>query len=401
MTLLQYAERMKLLGTETAFAVLDRITSFSPERQRHIISFALGEPDFNTPEHIKRAAISSINANRTHYTPSGGIPPLREAIADFITQSKHIKVNAQNIVVFPAAKLVIGLAMLTCTNPGDEVIYPNPGYPIYESMIKTFGCKAVPAPLLERNQFNYDTNYLRTLITPKTRMIVLNTPNNPTGSVLNDQNLEAIADMALEHDLWILSDEIYSNIIFDNLKFHTIAELSGMQERTIVLDGFSKFFAMTGWRLGFSVTNPQLATSFARWATNLISCTATFIQDAGIVAVKEPKEESLAMVREFQARRDLIHKLLNEIDGISVVKPRGAFYIFANVTKACEKLGLKDSIEFQDYILDKADVAILSRTYFGSRPPDEHDQYVRFSYCISREQIIEGLARIKQAVENP
>lgn len=392
---------MKQLGTETAFQVLERISSFSPERQRHIISFALGEPDFNTPEHIKRAAIASINNNRTHYTPSGGIMPLREAIAEFVTQTKNIKVTPQHICVLPAAKFVIALAITTCTNPGDEVLYPNPGYPIYESMIRTFGCKAVPAPLLEKNQFNYDIDRLRDLITTKTRMIVLNTPNNPTGSVLSDQNLESIAEMALEHDLWILSDEIYSNIIFDGLRYRSIAELPNMQERTIILDGFSKFFAMTGWRLGYSITNPQMATMFSRWATNTISCTATFIQDAGIAAMKEPKNDSDAMVREFQARRDLIHKLLNEIDGISAVKPRGAFYIFANVTKACEKLGLKDSLAFQDYILDKCDVAVLSRTYFGARPPDEKDHYIRFSYCIARDQIIEGLARIKQAVENP
>ncbi len=392
---------MKLLGTETAFSVLERIQSFPAERQKRIISFALGEPDFNTPEHIKRGAIQSINNNRTHYTPSGGIPPLREAIAEFVSQTKHIKVGPEHICVLPAAKYVIALSVLTCTNPGDEVIYPNPGYPIYESMVKTFGCKPVPAPLLEKSNFNYNIDYMRHLITTKTKMIILNTPNNPTGSVLNDDNLIAIAEMAMENDLWVFTDEIYSGIVFDGLKYRSIAEIPGMQDRTIILDGFSKFFAMTGWRLGYSIANPLVTQAFSRWATNTVSCTATFIQDAGIVAMKEPKGESDAMVREFQARRDLVYKLLNEIDGISAVKPRGAFYIFANVTKACEKLGLKDSIAFQNYILDACDVALLSRTYFGSRPADEKDEYVRLSYCISREQISEGLARVKQAVEHP
>ncbi len=398
---MQLADRLKQLGTETAFSVLERIQGFPAERQKRLISFALGEPDFNTPDHIKRAAVQSINNNRTHYTPSGGIPPLREAIAEFVSQTKHIKVGPENICVLPAAKYVIALSVLTCTNPGDEVIYPNPGYPIYESMVKTFGCKPVSAPILERNNFNYDIDHMRHLITPKTKMIMLNTPNNPTGSVLNDENLQAIAEMALDNDLWIFTDEIYSGIVFDGLKYRSITEIPGMQERTIILDGFSKFFAMTGWRLGYSIANAQVTQAFARWATNTVSCTATFIQDAGIAAMKEPKGESEAMVREFQARRDLVYKLLNEIDGISAVKPRGAFYVFANVTKVCQKLGLKDSIAFQNYILDACDVAILSRTYFGSRPVDEKDEYVRLSYCISREQITEGLARIKQAVERP
>lgn len=399
--MVQIADRIDRLGTETAFAVLERIQGFPPERQRRIISFAIGEPDFNTPDHVKRAGIESIQNNRTHYTPSAGILPLREAIASYETSWRGIPVAPEHVTVVPSAKMIIYLAVASCTNPGDEVIYPNPGYPIYESMIRTFGCKPVPAPLVERNQFNYDIDALRHRITPKTTMIIINTPNNPCGSVLSDQNLEAIAELALEHDLWILADEIYNHIIFDGRKFKTIASLPGMQERTIILDGFSKYFAMTGWRIGYAITNPRLAALFARWATNIVSCTATFVQDAALAAMTEPKDVSDAMVREFQARRDIIYKGLNDIEGITAIKPRGAFYIFANVTKACEKLGLKNSLEFQDYILDKCDVAILSRTYFGSKPFDERDHYVRFSYCISREQIQEGLARIKQAVEAP
>ncbi|MHA1682322.1 MAG: pyridoxal phosphate-dependent aminotransferase [Promethearchaeota archaeon] len=398
---MQISERMDRLGTETAFEVLDRISRFTPERQAHVISFAIGEPDFDTPEHIKQAGIDSINANRTHYTPSAGILPLREEIAKFASETRGMSFTADNICVLPSAKLIIFLSIVSCVNPGDEVIYPNPGYPIYESMIRTFGGVPVPATVREADRFNYNTDDLRNLITGKTSMIIVNTPQNPTGSVLSDQNLEAIAEMALENDLWVLADEIYSDIIFDGLTFKSIASLPNMQERTIILDGFSKYFAMTGWRLGYSITNPLLASNFAKWATNTVSCTATFVQDAGLVAMQEPKDTSQAMVREFQARRDLIYKLLNDIDGITAVKPRGAFYIFANVTAACEKLGFKTSLDFQDYILDKCDVAVLSRTYFGSKPPDEGDMYVRFSYCISRDQISEGIARIKDAVENP
>ncbi|MFX0099007.1 MAG: pyridoxal phosphate-dependent aminotransferase [Candidatus Hodarchaeota archaeon] len=398
---MQIADRIDRLGTETAFEVLGRIATFPPERRANIISFAIGEPDFDTPEHIKRAGVESIQNNRTHYTPSAGIMPLREAIATWASETKDMTIKPEHVTVLPSAKFIIFLAIASCTNPGDEVIYPNPGYPIYESQIKTFGCKPVPALIKEEDEFNYNTDYLRGLITGKTRMIIINTPQNPTGSVLSDQNIEAIAEMALENNLWVLSDEIYSNIIFDNRRFRSIAALPGMQERTIILDGYSKYFAMTGWRLGYSITNPNLADIFSRWATNTISCTATFVQDAGLAGMTEPKDASNTMVREFQARRDLIHQGLNDIEGFSAVKPRGAFYIFANVTGACQKFGFKNSTQLQDYILDKCDVAVLSRNYFGSKPPEEEQYYIRFSYCISREQISAGLKRIKDAIENP
>ncbi|MBD3187010.1 aminotransferase class I/II-fold pyridoxal phosphate-dependent enzyme [Candidatus Bathyarchaeota archaeon] len=396
---MQISNRMQLLGTETAFEVLERISRFPDERRENVISFAIGEPDFDTPEHIKQAAIESINSNRTHYTPSAGIMPLREAIATFASESRHMTFTPENVTVLPSAKFIIFLSLATCMNRGDEVIYPNPGYPIYESLIRTLGGNPVPAWCQEKDSFNYNTDDLRNLITDKTSMLIINTPQNPTGSVLSDENIVAIAEMALEHDLWVLADEIYSDIIFDGLEFKSIAQLPNMQERTIILDGYSKYFAMTGWRLGYALTNPEIASHFSRWATNTVSCTATFVQDAGVVAMKEPKDSSEAMVREFQARRDITHRLLNEIEGISAVKPRGAFYIFANVSEACEKLGFKTSLEFQDYILEKCDVAVLSRTYFGSKPPQEREHFVRLSYCISREQITEGLARVKEAVE--
>ncbi|MHA1338800.1 MAG: pyridoxal phosphate-dependent aminotransferase [Promethearchaeota archaeon] len=396
---MKFADRMNLLGTETAFSVLAEIQNFPPERKANVISFAIGEPDFNTPEHIKNAAIESIKNNRTHYTPSAGIPELRKAIADYVKVQKNIEVGVENICVLPSAKFVINLAILSCTDPGDEVIYPNPGYPIYESQIRVFGCKPISAPLVEEEDFNYDVDKLRNLINDKTKMIILNNPNNPCGSVLTEKQLEAIREIALEHDLWILSDEIYCNLVYDGLKFRSIAELPDMQERTIILDGFSKFFAMTGWRLGYVIANPRVIEYFARWVTNTVSCTATFVQDAGVAAMTQPMDPSWAMVRQFEERRNLICDLINDIDGMHVKRPKGAFYVFANITEACKKLGFKDSLEFQNKLLEAKDVAVLSRIFFGRRDPDETEEYIRFSYCVSKEDIIKGMKRIKEFVE--
>jgi aspartate/methionine/tyrosine aminotransferase len=397
---MKIADRMNLLGTETAFRVLQQIQNFPPERRKRVISFALGEPDFNTPEHIKQAGIRGIEQNHTHYVTSAGIPELREVIADFASKQRNIKITPDMITVFNSGKMTIGLSVLTCMNQGDEVIYPNPGYPIYESMIRTFGGKPVPALLREDDNWNYDTDRLRNMITDKTKMIVLNSPQNPTGGLLSKQNLSAIAEICLDNDLWVLSDEIYGEFVYDpNYEFHSITEIPGMQERTIILDGFSKYYAMTGWRLGYSISSPEIAKHMANWATNFISCAPHFVQDAGIAAMREGKTESDLMIKTFKERRDLICDLLNAIPGISVKKPRGAFYLFANVTEACKNLGLKDALAFQQFILDKADVAILARAFFGSRDPDERGEFVRFSYCVSTEDIINGCERMKAAVE--
>jgi len=393
---MKYAERMNRLGTETAFEVLRRIQDLPAEIQENIISFSIGEPDFDTPAHIKQAGIKAIQENYTHYTSSAGIPELRSAIAHFVSETKKINVKPDNIVVLPSAKYVVDLAILSCTNSGDEIIYPNPGYPIYESLINVHGCKACPAQLWEDEAWNYNIDELRESITEKTKMIITNSPQNPTGAVLNKKNLEALAEIALENDIWILSDEIYSNLVYDNLKYDSIAAHPDMLDRTIILDGYSKFFAMTGWRLGYAVVNERLAQYFSRWATNTISCTASFTQMAGVSAMIEDKSPSQAMLKEFERRRDLIHERINKMDGITAVKPKGAFYIFANVTGACEKLGLKDSIEFQEYLLEKADVVVLSRNYFGHRSPEERDHYVRFSYCVSYDNIVEGMDRIEK-----
>jgi aspartate aminotransferase len=396
---MKYADRMNKLGTETAFEVLQRISEFPAERREKIISFALGEPDFDTPEHIKQAGIKAIEENYTHYSPSGGILELRKAIADYASEIKMLPLGPENITVFSAAKIVVCFAILTCTNPGDEIIYPNPGYPIYESLINVFGCKPVPAQLWEEEDWNYNTDELRELITGKTSMIIINSPQNPTGSVLNQKNLEAIAEISLENDIWILSDEIYSNLIYDNEQYKCIGCIPDLQDRTIILDGFSKFFAMTGWRLGYSITNPKIAEEFAKWNTNTISCPASFTQQAGLTAMLEDKSPSWEMVKEFETRRNLICDLINDIDGMSVKKPKGSFYVFANVTEACEKLKLVDSLAFQNYLLEEADVAVLSRDYFGKRSVEETQEYVRFSYCVSQENIKKGLERIKKVVE--
>jgi aspartate/methionine/tyrosine aminotransferase len=396
---MDYAERLDRLGTETAFKVLKQISEFPAERRKKIITFAIGEPDFSTPEHIKQAAIKAINENQTHYTPSAGIGELRTAIAEFESETKNINAQPENVVVLPSAKHVVNLALLCCTNPGDEVIYPNPGYPIYESLINVHGCKAIPIQLQEKEEWNFSVEEFEKCITDKTKMIVINSPQNPTGAILSKKTLETITEIALKNNIWVLSDEIYSNVLYDNIPYLSVAAQPGMLDRTIILDGFSKFFAMTGWRLGYAIVNETLAGYMARWVTNTVSCTATFTQIAGVTALKEDKTPSLNMVKEFQRRRDLIHKRLNEMDGISAVKPKGAFYIFANVTDACKKLNLKNSLEFQNYLLEKANVAILSRIFFGNKPSNEKEDYVRFSYCISYENINEGMDRIENLLK--
>jgi aspartate aminotransferase len=230
-------------------------------------------------------------------------------------------------------------------------------------------------------------------------MIIINNPNNPCGSVLAPHQLEALREIALEHDLWIISDEIYSNLVYDNLRYRSIAELPDMSERTIVLDGFSKYYAMTGWRLGFAISNPEVIRDFSNWATNTVSCSPTFIQDAGVVAMNSDKAPSNAMVQQFERRRNLICELINDIEGVSCLVPKGAFYVFANVTEACRKKNLRDSSDFQHKLLDEQDVAVLSRDYFGTRDLNENQEYIRFSYCINQDSIEEGIARVKKFVE--
>lgn len=391
------AERMSRLGTENAFEVLAEVSKLQADG-RNILSFAIGEPDFDTPLNIKTACINAIEKNYTHYGPSTGILPLREAIADQVSKTRNIPVAPNEIVVTPGAKPIIYYTIHALVNPGDEVIYPNPGFPIYESVIKFVGGIPVPAPLLEEKDFSLDTNHLKSLITPRTKLIILNSPQNPTGGMLTDNDLKEIAALAVKHDLWVLSDEIYSRIIYSG-KFTSISSLPGMKERTIILDGFSKTYAMTGWRLGYGVMNADLAAQIARLETNCESCTNTFIQYGGLEALTGPQDFVSSMVAEFKARRDLIVSGLNSIKGFSCKNPNGAFYVFPNVTGACNNLGFKDSKELQKHILYNGDVAVLPRTAFGARNTGESGEYLRLSYATSRENIVKGLERIKSLLE--
>ncbi len=395
---MQIARRMGRLGTETAFEFLAEVNRLKAEGQ-NIISFALGEPDFDTPRNIKDAATKAINDGYTHYSPSAGILPLRESIAHYISETRGIEVTPEEVVVTPGAKPIVFDSILSCVNEGDEVIYPNPGYPIYESVINFIGGKSVPLPLLEEKSFSFNPEDLRMRITPKTRMIILNSPHNPTGGILSPDDLETIAEIATQADLWVLSDEVYSKIIYDG-EFRSIISIPGMKDRTILVDGFSKTYAMTGWRLGFGIMKKELAVHIARIETNVDSCTATFTQYAGIEALKGPQAESSAMIAEFQKRRDIIYEGLNNIEGIKCLRPRGAFYIYPNVTEACRNLGFCDSKELQQYLLHKANVAVLARNCFGQRNEGEKEEYIRLSYVTSRENIIEGVKRIKKAIES-
>jgi aspartate aminotransferase len=307
-------------------------------------------------------------------------------VAQMVGRDRGLKASAENVVITPGGKPVLFYTIFACVNPGDEVIYPNPGFPIYESVIELVGAKPVPIPLREKNEFRLDVEELRKLVTPKTKMIILNSPHNPTGSVLTMDDLKAIAEIAVKHDLWVLSDEIYSRILYEGAH-HSIATYPGMAERTIVLDGWSKTYAMTGWRLGFGVMNPALAKHVARLGTNNHSCTATVVQLGGLEAITGPQESVTKMVEEFRRRRDAIVEGINKIRGFKCLKPRGAFYVFPNI----EGTGMP-SKQLADRLLNEAGVAGLSGTAFGAHG----EGYLRFSYANSIEQIRMGLERVEQ-----
>lgn len=391
------ADRMSRLGTENAFEVLAVVNRLVSEG-RDIISFAIGEPDFDTPGNIKQAGVTAIQGNQTHYGPSAGVAPLRQAIADYMTRTRGFAVTPDEVVVTPGAKPIIFHGLLATVNEGDEVIYPNPGFPIYESVIKFIGAKAVPIPLLESRRFSFDSEQLRGLVTPRTRLIIINSPHNPTGGILTQSDLEAVAEIALANDLWVISDEIYSQIIYGG-RMLSIAAIPEMRERTIIIDGFSKTYAMTGWRLGYGVMNPELARDVARLETNCESCTATFTQYAGMEALTGPQDGAESMARELRERKDLIVRGLNDIEGFRCLDPGGAFYVFPNVTGACRSLGLKDSKALQEFLLFEGGVAVLPRTSFGTRNAGEDQEYIRLSYATSKASIVAGLARIKKAIE--
>jgi len=381
---MRYADRMTQLGTETAFEVLAKARALEA-KGRTIVHLEIGEPDFDTPASIRQAAIRAIEEGFTHYGPSAGLPEVREAIAQYISKDRGLPVAPEQVVVTPGGKPVLTFAVLACVNPGDEVIVPNPGFPIYESAVRFAGGTPVSLALREERSFRFGAADVEKLLTPRTRMLVLNSPHNPTGSVLEPKDLDEIATLLRERDIFVLSDEIYSKILYEGTH-ETIATRPGMAERTIVLDGFSKTYAMTGWRLGYGVMNPTLAKHVARLATNVYSCATTFVQRAAPTALLGPQDDVHAMVAEFRRRREAIVEGLNAIPGIKCAKPAGAFYVFPNVVG----LGMKSS-QIEGALLEEAGVAALSGTAFGSNG----EGYIRFSYANSIENIREGLKRFE------
>jgi len=382
------AQRMQRLGTETAFLVLAKAKALEAQG-KHVVHLEIGEPDFDTPVNIKTAAKKALDDGFTHYGPAPGLPDFRTAIARHMNERLGVSYSPNQVVVTPGGKPIMFFTILACVDEGDEVIYPNPGFPIYESVINFLGGKAVPLPLREDRQFRFDIEELKRLITPRTRMLIINSPQNPTGGILTRDDLKQIAGLAVEHDLIVLSDEIYSRIVYDGFTHVSIATMPGMAERTVVLDGFSKTYAMTGWRLGFGLMPEELARLVAQLQINSNSCTASFTQMAGLEALVGPQDEVTRMDAEFKRRRDVIVEGLNSIPGFRCHKPLGAFYVFPNITATG-----KSSKFLADYLLDEAGVACLSGTAFGAFG----EGYLRFSYANSVENILIALDRVKKAV---
>jgi aspartate/methionine/tyrosine aminotransferase len=382
------AERMSRIGTETAFEAAARGRALEATG-RHVIHLEIGEPDFDTPQHIKDAATRGLlEEGMTHYTAAEGIAPLRQAIADDVRRWKGIEATADQVVVTPGAKPIMFFAMLALINEGDEVIYPNPGFPIYESMTEYVGGVAVAAPLREEREFRMDVEEVASLVTPRTRMIVINSPHNPTGSILTGDDIRAIAEIAVRHDLVVLADEIYGRLQYEGEPL-SIATLPGMAERTITLDGFSKTYAMTGWRLGYGVVPAWLAPAYSRLVINSVSCTNAFAQAGAIAALTGPQDAADAMRAEFIARRQLMVEGLNAISGVSCVMPHGAFYVFPNVSA----FG-RTSADIATHLLYDAGVCALAGTAFGRHG----EGYLRFSYANSRENLQAALERIGESL---
>jgi aspartate/methionine/tyrosine aminotransferase len=389
---IRLAARMDGLGTENAFVVLAEVKCLEAAG-RSIVNLSIGDCDFPTPENIRQAAHDAIEAGYTHYSPSPGIPALRDAAARYLARSRGIAIAPEEVVVTPGAKPILFFSMLALINPGDEVIYPNPGFPIYESVARFAGGAPVPLPLREERHFRFDPDELRRLVTDRTRMIILNSPNNPTGGTLTAAELEAVAGVARERDLWVLSDEVYCRYLYEGTH-RSIASWPGMKERTILLDGHSKTYAMTGWRLGFAAMRAELAEQISLLITNSVSCTASFTQVAGVEALDGPQDAVAAMIGTFRARRDRVVAGLNALPGVRCLAPEGAFYAYPNVTEACRRLGLAGAEELQQRLLHEAGVALLARTCFGPRNDGEQEEYLRLSFATSHEALDEGLARI-------
>jgi aspartate/methionine/tyrosine aminotransferase len=382
---MKYATRMSRCGTETAFEVLVRAQAL--ERQgKEVVHLQIGEPDFDTPRHIRQAAATALDEGWTHYSPSPGLMEFRQVIAEHVSKTRGIAVAPEEVVVTPGGKPIMFFTMMALLDEGDEAIYPNPGFPIYESVIELLGARAVPLPLREERDFAFDVDEFERLVTPRTKLVIVNSPQNPTGGVLDKQTLDRFAEIARKHDFYILSDEIYSRIIYEGEPL-SLSSYPGLKERVVILDGFSKTYAMTGWRLGYGVMEPTLAKHVARLQTNSNSCTNSFVQRAGIAALRGPQDGVDEMVAEFRRRRDAVVAGLNKLPGVSCRMPKGAFYVFPNITKT----GMK-SQELADSLLNEAGVATLSGTAFGAYG----EGYLRLSYANSLPNLEKALQKMHE-----
>ncbi len=380
-----YADRLGRMKGEGALEVLARAMALEA-LGREIIHMEIGQPDFDTPAYIVNAAKQALDDGYTGYTPAAGLPQVRRTIANYIAETRGIPVRSENVVVVPGGKPIIFYTILALVNAGEEVVYPNPGFPTYESMIDFVGARGVPMPLREARAFSFDPAEFTSLINENTKLIILNSPGNPTGGVMSRADLEVVAELAAEYNCWILSDEIYSRMIYEG-EPHSIAALPGMQERTVLLDCFSKTYAMTGWRLGYGVMPVGLAEGMTRLMINSNSCTAAFTQVAGAAALTGDQTPVSAMVAEFRRRRDLIVEGLNALPGISCVQPKGAFYVFPNITA----LG-RTEVEVAEALLNEAGIATLPGTSFGAYGKG----YLRLSYATSMEKIEQALDRMAE-----
>ena len=386
---MKIAQRMSRLGTESAFEVLAKARRLEAEGME-VIHLEIGEPDFNSPSNIIDAGKRALDEGYTRYSPSPGYPELRERIAKEVRETRGVSVSGDNVVVTPGGKPIMFFLMMAVVDPGDEVLYPNPGFPIYESMISFVGGVPVPMQLHESKDFNIDIDEIAGQITGRTKLMVINSPNNPCGSVIPREDLERLSELAKQHDIIVLADEIYSKFLYEG-KHHSVSTFPDMRDRTIILDGFSKSYAMTGWRIGYGVMPLELVEPISRLATNSVSCTASFTQMAALEALDGPQDHSYTMVAEFKRRRDIIVDGLNEIKGIRCRVPKGAFYAFPNI----EDTGMS-SEQFADDLLNKAGVACLTGEAFG----EYGDGFVRFSFANSTENIEKALERIESFVKS-
>lgn len=382
---MELAQRMNRILVEGAFEVLQKARALEAQG-RSVIHLEIGEPDFETPRHIIDAGKRALDEGWTHYGPTPGYADFRQAIAEYVSRTRRIKAGAENVCVVPGGKPVIFFPMLALLEPGDEVIYPNPGFPIYESMAGFLGATPVPVPLLEDRSFSFDLNILRERISSRTKLLILNSPQNPTGGVIPREDIQAIAEMVRERDIVVLSDEIYSRIWFGE-EPASIASEPGMAEKTIILDGFSKTYAMTGWRLGYGVMPAWLADAVNKLMVNSNSCTASFTQRAGMAALTGPQEDVDKMVSEFRRRRDAFVAGLNTLPGVRCAVPEGAFYAFPNIRGTG-----RESRELANGLLQEAGVACLSGTAFGAYG----EGYLRFSIANSHENLMEALERMRR-----